>query len=90
LAAFAGEGLAGTWRLTVIDHAAGDAGQLVTWRLITDPNLEGQCNPCNDPGQLLTVLDIPTLSHWAAWALALLLALLAGRRLAGQRRERKP
>ena len=95
LTAFAGEGLAGTWRLTVVDHAPGDAGQLLTWRLITDPGLEGQCNPCNDRGQLITVLDIPTLGHWAARAMALLLALLAAQRLAGQRLasqrpERKP
>ncbi len=81
LAAFVGQELAGSWLLTVIDHAPGDRGELVSWRLITEPGLQGQCNPCADSGVLTTVLDIPTLSRWAACVMALLLALLAAHRL---------
>lgn len=84
LAAFDGQELAGPWRLTVIDHAPGDGGELVSWRLIADPNLQGLCNPCADSGVLTTALDIPTLGPWAAWGMALLLSLLAVRRLAGK------
>ena len=81
LSAFVGEPLDGTWRLTVIDQAPGDGGQLLQWRLLSDPPLEGQCAPCADSGLRLSPLDIPTLGHLGALFLALALAGLALGRL---------
>jgi len=44
LAAFDGEGLAGTWRLRVVDAGGGDDGSLLGWSIIPNRSSRGDAN----------------------------------------------
>lgn len=75
LSAFNGQSLAGTWTLTVIDHAGGDTGVLEGWSLLATAEAD--------------IPAVPVLGGFGAAALALLmLGAGAAATILGQRNNR--
>ena len=63
LTAFNGQSSAGTWTLTVSDHAAGDSGTLVDWELLTTPVLSGVCQACGGGGPAAHTYMVAGVAH---------------------------
>lgn len=63
LTAFNGQSSAGTWTLTVSDHAAGDSGTLVDWELLTTPTLSGVCQTCSGGGPAAHTYMVAGIAH---------------------------
>jgi subtilisin-like proprotein convertase family protein len=63
LSAFNGQSSAGTWTLTVSDHAAGDGGTLVDWELLTTPALSGVCQTCTGGGPAAHTFMVGGIAH---------------------------
>lgn len=63
LSAFNGQSSAGTWTLTVSDHAAGDSGTVIDWELITTPALYGVCQSCSGGGAAAYEYMVAGIAH---------------------------